>query len=319
MGSGGVSVQTGNLESVLLGGVSFGLANGELPGEPVTERAYYEIYSSRSRIGEKKYEQTLSYVLLLDNSIEGMRVGDPVMLRGIKVGQVVHSGEIPTGGNLLDTSTRIPVRIEINPARLGMPDTGAGRDQASQEMQQWLQKGMNAVVKSTSPIFGVQIVQLNLPESPTETALVYYEEMPVIAVSSGSFDAITTQVAQLVDKISQLPIQDIGSNLDQLLAETTKTMASIQGLAATGDRVLADVDQEELIKSLNQTTAQLGELAASYSGNSPTNRELRLLLENLTYVLAELGPVLSDLKNQPNSLIFGGSREPEPEPERKPQ
>jgi paraquat-inducible protein B len=219
----------------------------------------------------------------------------------------------------LDSDTRIPVQIEVNPGRLGLADSEAGAERASQDMQQWLAQGMAAVITSSSPVFGQQLVQLNLPENPVQTELVQYRDMPVIPVSSGNFDAIATQITQLVDDISHIPIQDIGANLDRLLVETTQTMASIQSLADTGGQVLGDVDQAELVKSINQATIKLGELAASYSGNSPTNRELRLLLENLSHVLAELGPVLADLKNQPNSLIFSGPRTPEPEPERKSQ
>jgi paraquat-inducible protein B len=319
LGSGGVSVQTGDLETILLGGVSFGLVKGEFAGERVVERAYFEIFPSRSQIGEKRYEQALTYVLLLDAGIENLRVGDPVMLRGIKVGQVRDGGEIPSDGYLLDTDTRLPVQIEVNPGRLGLRDSEAGAERASQDMQQWLARGMAAVIKSSSPVFGRQMVQLNLPENPVPTELAHFRDMPVIPVSSGSFDAIATQIAQLVDDISRTPIQDIGVNLDRLLIETTQTMASIQSLADTGGQVLGDVDQAELVNSITQATINFGKLADSYSSGSPTNRELRLLLQNLANVLAELSPVLADLKNQPNSLIFGGARAPEPEPEKKAQ
>jgi paraquat-inducible protein B len=319
LGSGGVSVEAGDLETILLGGVSFGLVQGEVPGERVQERAYFEIFPSRSQIGEKRYEQALTYVLLLDASNENLRPGDPVMLRGIRVGQVLHGGDIPTDGYLLDTNTRIPVQIAVNPGQLGLQDSEAGAERASQDIQQWLATGMTAVIKSSGPLFGRQLVQLNLPENLVPTELAHYRDMPVIPVSIGSFDAIATQIAQLVDDISQTPIQDIGVNLNHLLVETTQTMASIQSLADTGGQVLGDVDQTELVNSINEATLKFGELAASYSTSSPSNRELRLLLQNLAHVLAELGPVLADLKNQPNSLIFGGARTPEPEPEQAPQ
>ena len=67
-----------------------------------------------------------------------------------------------------------------------------------------------------------------------------------------------------------------------------------------------------------QRAAKIGELAASYATNSPTNREIRLLLENLNYALGELAPLLTALKNRPNSLIFSGKDAAEPEPESKP-
>ena len=316
LGSAGISIKTDNLESVLLGGVSFGLPDGVLPGEPVTERAYYRIYSSRSLIAEKSFQHVLNYILLVDNSVPGLKVGDSVLMRGIKVGKVVHSGHIPVGESLLDERLKIPIQIEVNPGRLGMPDTEAGRAQAAGELLQWMSRGMSAAVKSTNPIFNEHIVQLILPENPIDTELMYYEEMPVIAVSSDGFGEITAKITRLVDEISSLPIQDIGINLDQLLSETTVTMRRIQELAVTGDKVLAEAGEEELVSSLNNTVVKLGELAASYSTSSPTNKEIRLLMENLTYVLAELGPLLTELKNRPNGLIFSGRRAPEPEPER---
>ena len=243
--------------------------------------------------------------------------GDPVMLRGVKVGQVINSGEIPVGTHLLDADSLIPARIEINPGRLGMTDDEPGRTLAETELNAWLQQGMTAIVKSANPLFGRHMVQLQLPDTPGDAPLAYHDDLPVIPVSTGSFDAIAAQIAQLVGRLGKLPIEDIGGNLTALLAETTGTMASIQRLAKSGDRVLATVDQEALVESLNRATSQLGELAATYSANSPTNAELQLLLENLTTVLAELGPVLTNLKNQPNSLIFGGSQAPEPEPGKK--
>ena len=186
-------------------------------------------------------------------------------------------------------------------------------------MLQRVQSGMSAVVKAINPIFGQQIVQLNLPENTIDTDVVYYEETLVISVSSDGLGEIVTQVGRVVDKIASLPIEDIGSNLNQLFVETTVAMSRIQALAASGDKVLTEVDNEALINSLNQTALKIGELAASYSTNSPTNREIRLLLENLNYALAELAPLLTELKNQPNILIFTGKDAEEVEPEGKQQ
>ena len=308
--SSGVSVDTGNLESLLIGGISFGLPDGQLAGVRVTERAYFKIYPSRSQTGEEDYQQTLSYILLVDNSIPGLESGNPVIIRGIKVGEVVQSGDIPVGGSLLDLDLMIPIKIELNPARMGMADTETGRDQAEEELLLWLKKGMSATVKSTSPLFGQQIIELRLPRKAIETEIVYYENMPVITVNTDGFDDITEKLNQIVDKINSIPITEIGNNLEQLLSETTEAVSSIEELAT-------QAGSEELVRSLNQTTIQIGELAASYSTNSPSNREIQLALENLTHVLAELSPLLTELKNKPNGFIFTSNGKPEAEPKSK--
>lgn len=308
--SSGVSVDTGNLESLLIGGISFGLPDGQVPGTRVTERAYFKIYPSRSQIGEQHYQQTLNYILLVDDSIPGLESGNPVIIRGIKVGQVVQSGEIPEGGSLLDLELMIPIQIELNPARLGMADTEAGRDQAAEELLLWLTKGMSATVKSTSPLFGQQIIELRLPRKAVEREIIYYEDMPVITVNRDDFGQITEKLSQIIDKINSIPITEIGNNLAQLLSETTEAVSSIEELAT-------EAGSEELVRSLNQTTIQIGELAASYSTNSSSNREIQLVLENLTHVLAELSPLLTELKNKPNGFIFTGNGKPEAEPKSK--
>ena len=94
-------------------------------------------------------------------------------------------------------------------------------------------------------------------------------------------------------------------------------MQRVQELASSGQTLLTDAHQAELMESLNTTLLEFKALAESYGADSPANRELNQLLESMVDVLSGLKPLLIELNNSPNGLIFTGRSEVEPEPERK--
>jgi len=314
----GVSVQTAGLLALMLGGISFGLPDGEPAGKPVNERAYYLIHPNRAASQELLYEYAVPFTLLVDDSVSGLKAGAPVNLRGMQVGEVVRSGHIHGDGNLLDQTMKIPINIEIHAGRLGLPDTEKGKSEAREGLIAWLAAGMTASIKTSNPLLGQHIVELGLRDESTPLPVTYFEGMAVIPVIAGSgLDGIIAKVNDLLGNLNQLEIAEIGASADQLLKETTVTMQRVQELASSGKSVLSDAHQEELMKSLNVTLLEFRALAENYGANFPAGRELNQLLETMVDVLSDLEPLLIELNNRPNSLIFTGRGEAEPEPERK--
>ena len=116
----GIRFNMASLATVLAGGVAFDVPEGLPLGEQVTDRAFFTIYPRESASREIEYENALSFVILFEDSIRGLNPGAPVEYRGVKVGEVVRTdieyGEID---NLLEPHSKIPVLIDIVPARLG--------------------------------------------------------------------------------------------------------------------------------------------------------------------------------------------------------
>lgn len=313
----GFAVHTSSLESILIGGISFGLPEGEPYGKPVSERAFYLIYPDRVASEEKHYVQAISFILLVDDNVSGLQVGAPVMMRGIQVGKVVRTGYIPENGSLLDRRLQIPIHIDIHPGRLGLPDTEQGKTRAQVALEKWLDQGMNASMKIHNLLLGQQLVELNFPNTLVETTIVLFEGMIVIPVNQGGIGEIADTVAALLKNINEVQFSDIGNNLEQLLIETTATMQQLRGLASSGESILIDAHQQSLIKGLNDTLEEVRVLASSYGTESSTNRNLRQLLEGMSDVLSDLKPLLAELNSKPNGLIFTGRQATEPEPEEK--
>jgi paraquat-inducible protein B len=183
---------------------------------------------------------------------------------------------------------------------------------------EWLKQGMTASMSRSNPILGQYRIELTLPAEPIESSVAFLEGVPVIpVVPEAGLGAVLTQVATLMEKINRVDVTRIGNNLQALLKETTATMIGIQALASSADSVVGDAQQQALVRTLNNTLIEFTTLAKSYSQNSPANRELTQLMEVMVDTLSRLEPLLIELNNKPNSLIFTGRGEPELEPRRK--
>ncbi len=317
LSSTGVTLQTGPIEALIQGGISFSVPEGEPLGEKVTERSYSYIYPSRSAIHEKKYNYAMQYVVMVSGSVGGLSVGAPVLYRGLPIGKVLRVDYLPEGRNLLDRDLEIPIFVEINPGRLGLPDSEEGLARAQLDMARWIKKGLKATLKSQSLLLGQQLIEITYDEHAPELELSYFNDMAVIPSGKDSFSKITDNIEGLLAKINEVPIESIGNNLEQLLQEGSEALAGFQRLAESGESVVLDVKSQELIKTLNQTMSEVGGLARSYANNSKTNDDIQHLLESMSAAFTELQPLLTELKNKPNALIFTGGLASEPQPERK--
>ncbi len=64
--------------------------------------------------GGQLFKKTLEYVLYFDGSVKGLRIGSPVLFRGVQVGMVKN---IVVRAYMKDLITYVPVFITINPER----------------------------------------------------------------------------------------------------------------------------------------------------------------------------------------------------------
>jgi paraquat-inducible protein B len=215
---------------------------------------------------------------------------------------------------------RIPIHIEIYPSLMGFDDTPEGAELAGQRLEHWLAHGMSAALQSGGVIFGQKLVALKLPEEPVPQEITRYDDLIVIPVATaGGVDQIIAQVSELLAKLNGVQIDGLADQMEELLAQSTVTMASLQAVAASGDTLLGEASQQGLVESLNKTLLQFEALAQNYGPDSTTDRELKQLLEVMVDVLSDLQPILTELKHKPNSLIFTGSGDTEREPQRKVQ
>lgn len=313
----GVVLEAGSLDTLILGGISFATPAGVMAGEAAGDQALFYVYPNRAAINEKQYLFSIPYWVMVKGSIGGLRVGAPVTHRGVQVGKVVQTDFVPDGGNLLDKTMEIPVLIEINPGRLGLPDSEESLQRASADIETWIRQGLTAIIKSQNFLLGQRMVALEYSDATVESELAFFNGLAVIPTGVDTIDKFTESIEEFIAKVNQLPVESMIEKLEQMLQDGSEALASVRDLAESGDTLVSDDRIVALLEQATATLASVDGLAQSFSSESQTNQELRELLNSMSALLEELKPLVADLRHRPNSLIFPSNQAEEAEPRRK--
>jgi paraquat-inducible protein B len=310
----GIRFNIASLSAVLAGGVAFDVPDGLPLGEQITDRAYFTIYPRESASREIIYENALSFVILFEDSIRGLRPGAPVEYRGVKVGEVVRTDiDYHEIGNLLELDSRIPVMIDLVPARFGFSDDYAVLDEVDERVNELIEDGLTAGLAMGNLLTGQKYIELQYHANGSGEILSFagYTVIPSI---DGQLDQLLDNASNAMVTINQLPLEQLVGNANVAFDEMAATLAELRKSAAELDEILADPASHELMGTLNAALLSFQQLAMDFSEGSATNLELQQSLESLARTMNELEPVLRNIRRRPNSLIFGGSEDEDLEP-----
>jgi len=235
------------------------------------------------------------------------------------VGKVLRTDYIPEGRNLLDKTMDIPVLIEINPGRLGLPDSEDGLVRATTDINTWIRQGLVATIRTQNFLLGSQLVDLQYEEGTSQTEITYFKDLVVIPTGVDSLEKFTDSIEALIAKINHLPLDSVVNKLELLLDEGTATLTSFQQLAKSGETLIGDERTAQLLEQLSATLSALEETSRSFANDSQTSQDLQRTLQTISAFLAEMIPLITELKNQPSGLVFPTSPREEVEPMRKQQ
>lgn len=313
----GFELDVGPIDSLILGGLSFTVPDGKFAAEPVAEETLFYVYPNSKAIFEKHYLHAIQYWVLVEGNLGGLNVGAQVMHRGLQVGKVVRTDYIPEGRSLLDKSLKIPILIEINPGRLGLPDSEESLKKATADINKLIEQGLVATIKSQNFLLGSRMVDLIHDDESSNVELTSFNDLVVIPSGVNTLDKFTDSVEEFLDKVNDLPVTEVMAKLETLLDEGAATMLSIRQVASSADQLLASDRNAVLIEQLSATLVSIESMSESFAADSQANRDLQRLLQSAAALLDELTPLMSQLKNQPNGLIFPTKQPAELEPQRK--
>lgn len=311
----GIRVEIASLESLIEGGVAFDVPDGQPRGEPITKRAFFTIFPREAAIHERIFDHALTFVILFDDSIRGLKVGAPVEYRGIKVGHVVRTDiDYPQIKNLLDPTSKIPVIIEIVPARLGFADDESVLGDVASRIDDLIKGGLRGGLATGSILTGRKFIELQYHDVlPGDRQT--FGEFTVIPSINGGLGQLMANAERTLRTINNLPLDRVAVSMHRALDEVAATLAEFRKSASELEDILADPASHELVDTLNATLTSFQELARDFSEGSATHAGLQQSLRSLDETLKELEPVLRNIRRKPNSLIFGGSEEKDLEPE----
>lgn len=280
-----------------------------------------------------------NFVLYFDRSIQGLEIGAPMKLRGVKIGEVtdIESHIYPETMKSINT-----VYVKVNPDELKF-DTDLVVDDLLDQLVE--QRGLRAQLRIQSLLTGLLYIEVDFmgPDSPLQywrldpsvrelpTARSEIEELSQLA-NRFDFDALAKNFRDITENLATLTadpeLKALAGNVNESLTTITRLATSIDGVfdneissafnelerLARGlnrDYPLVARDLSEGMRSLRSAFASAeGAISNAnhlLSDDSPLLFELRDALTKIA-AAAEAVDVLADtVEREPESLIKGKS------------
>ena len=199
LGAEGLTVQTGSIETLLTNGVTFGIPHGMSLGNTITERAYFDIHESAADASANRFKHEAHFIIYIEDSIRGLRVGAPVEYRGLQIGKVLDINiEEDKTDKLMHEGHRIPIRIAIQPGRVKLPDSAQSVTLVNAQTKLWVEKGMRATLETGNIITGGQYVDLQNYDNMDRIEMEYAHGLPVIPTISNEFAQLTQKINSIL-------------------------------------------------------------------------------------------------------------------------
>jgi paraquat-inducible protein B len=181
----------------------------------------------------------------------------------------------------------IPVLIEIEPERFLRGDATPAERKAA--VDRLVAAGLRAQLKTGNLLTGQLIVAIDIFPDAKPAQVVWTGQYPQFPTIPTPLEEITANLTKLVERLSKVPVEQIGEDLRGSLAALEVTLKRSENLPAAIATTLETTDR---------TLASLGP-------DSSVNAELRRALLELSDAARALGLAAQQFESQPNSVIFG--------------
>lgn len=233
-----------------------------------------------------------TYNIMLRSNTAGLDIGAPVVLQGVKIGEVT---DIVVGFNNQINQFEVQVNIVIDRNKVRWP-TGIAQTNNDDLRSSLIKKGLRAKLAMYSLITGKLMIQIGFyPE--TELILAGLEaEIP--STSSTSLNKLMEDIAALDIKKINDRIEKLANGLERLLTNSHKL---INGM----DRIFNDGQmqaiEDELLITLKEIRITVNEL----------NKQITPLTSNLNNVIVNTQQLISKVDSKvdgiSHSIISAGS------------
>ena len=313
----GVSIEMQSVESLLLGGIAFDSPPLDINEPPETTdiaSLVYRLHEDRAAVDAKIYTTKDYYVLKFDQSIRGLNPGAPVNFRGLDIGSVTNiDTHLDEEENL-----SIPITIEVEPERLGIPLEQITDEQERLQFEQLVADGLRAKLQIGNLLTGQLFVTLDFYADADPVNAGYFLDLPEIPTISTDLEKITHNIGEVLAKVNDLELKALVDNFNQAILRTRlliantdgklgatltsmeKTLDSARGLVDSADGKLASV-----LNSLNTTLSDSQSLIAGMDEGSATRYQLDELMKELQQTARSVRRLTESIEKNPNSLIFG--------------
>ncbi|CEO41127.1 paraquat-inducible protein B [Photobacterium kishitanii] len=314
VGAEGFNVKIGSLESLITGGVTFTTPADDQGSPQLQQKAYYRLYNNRSEVREKMFEQHLDFVMLFSESIRGLKAGAPIEYRGIQIGTVQKVPlRLPTSQEGF-TSKQIPVLVRIDLGRVYDRSDEGTLASLQQNLEKEFKQGLRATLKTGNLLTGALYIGTDVYKAEKPMKALTYDGYNLFPTKTGDLAEVQKQLTNLLNKFNKLPVEDTLNSMTATLKASEKTMATMQTTINDLDRLLKQKDTQALPGDVRASLKQIQTTLNGFGPDAAPYQNLEGALTRFEAVMTDLQPVLRQLNEKPNSLVFGDEKTKDPVP-----
>lgn len=306
----GLEVRFDSLQNFISGGISFGNVMTKPNSHKVEDLTEFTLYKSKESAINNHYDKHVNYILLLSGNVGGLSSGSPVEYNGIRLGTIK---QVPFGGVSLNSTDRfieapvIPVLMSIEPQRIEMNLT-----KSDLSVNQWktllhngFKKGLRASLSTSNLLTGSKIISLHFVKHAQPVKPQIYSGYPVFPTTNDSLASMQQKVETILDNLASLPLNKTTNELNRTLVRSQKTLAQIETASQNLSKLLAQEKSQQLPDELTKMLQNLNATMHDFQAQGVIGGNLEQSMKSFQQSMDELQPLLKELRQQPNSLIFG--------------
>lgn len=324
LGAKGLTVQLESIRALILGGVAFDTpseAAGVARSEPKQE---FTLHPSKDAADSALYVRSPPLLAVFKSSVAGLAKGSVVRMRGLKVGEVdsVNLEYDPAHDSVVAVAQFFvePSRI----SRIVFPDAA----DIETRLSGLIQRGLRVKLESGNLLTGSKGLAFDVYPSAEPAQLTKRRDLMVIpTVETAGGGDVMASAADLMDKLSAIPFDEIGRNLNQTLSGTNTlvndpdlqqvvavlktTLTATQSFIQALNRGVEPVVQRlpaiatHLDEAIKRTDKLIASIDSGYGNNSQMNRDANRLMVQLADAARSIRVLADLLSRHPEALLRG--------------
>ena len=315
MSAEGFNLKIGSIESLITGGVSFRVPRGYQPGELITrDMSRFRLYDNLKQARERFFDEYLEYVMMFDESVRGLSAGAPIEYRGIRIGTVRKVPLSLPSKERGFSNKQIPVLVRIELGRIHEYVDYNNVADLRARLDKEFKLGLRATLKTGNLLTGALLVDTEVYPGEAMPQQLKFQDYDIFPTKSGGFAEIQKQVASILTKINNLPLEDTLLGLTSSLTAAEKTLAAIEKVTHELQLLLAQKDTQAIPGEVLASLQQIQDTLNGFGPDAEPYRNLEQALSRFEQVMLELQPVLRQINDKPNSLIFTSEKAKDPIP-----
>ena len=229
LGTEGVQINTQSVVSILVGGLAFETPAASLAEPEAATNALFTLFATRADAMKPHDRIVVTYAFDFKGSVRGLVVGAPVDFRGITVGEV---SAIYTRFDPVTKTISIPVEIKLFPERFtsryaGEPRGGRLGDDPRALADFLVERGLRGQLKTGSLITGQLYVSLDFFPNAPKAHIDWSRTPPELPTTPSNLQSLQESINRIIARIDKLPLEQIGNNVQQTLANTSLLMSNL--------------------------------------------------------------------------------------------